>query len=581
MTKTGSTLAVALFVVTVSLGLAATRRAILGPDIEGPLGSGEWRVTLVATGDLKPDARSVALALVPDFRRQHITQERFRSTELIAHVGRRNQAKQQGKQRTVTWRRASVVAGKPQPFRLTYSFRCLLGMRWPTPAMEALTAELDAKPDDRTFLQSGPLIESDDPAIADRAARLTGDLDTDEARVKALYDFVNRFDTEVGTDNQQGARACLDHGAGDSGGKARLLVALCRSQNLSARLLSGLVLGHEKELTSERERTEAPLHFWAEAWVGGHWMPLDPSEHHFGADKFPETYVVLATRDAGFGAGGREALRYAFFYQRLPAARFSQDATPSPLKSFFLRISLYRLEKSERNLVRFLLLLPLAALVVSIFRTLIGVPTFGTFAPALLGLAFTNPQAMKWGLPIFLLIVLLGWAMRHGLERFHLLQVPRAAALLTLIVGLLIVLIVVSSILGVTTTQYVGLFPLVILTHLVERFWTVEAEDGTASSFRTLVGTFVVSVTVSLTLMAEAIGTWMIRYPETLGVILAVQLMLGRYTGYRLAELYRFGDLVHDEATDKPPAAKESDSPNGQAEDGSLQAARSEGGARC
>ena len=36
----------------------------------------------------------------------------------------------------------------------------------------------------------------------------------------------------------------------------------------------------------------------------------------------------------------------------------------------------------------------------------------------------------------------------------------------------------------------------------------------------------------------------MLRYPELLGVVLAGQVVLGRYTGYRLSELYRFRDFT-------------------------------------
>ena len=34
------------------------------------------------------------------------------------------------------------------------------------------------------------------------------------------------------------------------------------------------------------------------------------------------------------------------------------------------------------------------------------------------------------------------------------------------------------------------------------------------------------------------------RFAQTLGLVLAAQLLLGRYTGYRLTELSRFGDLA-------------------------------------
>jgi hypothetical protein len=126
---------------------------------------------------------------------------------------------------------------------------------------------------------------------------------------------------------------------------------------------------------------------------------------------------------------------------------------------------------------------------------------------------------------------------------------------LTLIVGFLLAGIVAGNQYGILGAQYVGLFPLVILTHLVERFWTVEAEDGTAASFKTLLGTLVVALTVSLALSPRAVTTWMFLHPETLGVALAGQFLLGRYTGYRVVELFRFRDLVEEFPPAAPPPA--------------------------
>ena len=145
-----------------------------------------------------------------------------------------------------------------------------------------------------------------------------------------------------------------------------------------------------------------------------------------------------------------------------------------------------------------------------------------------------------------MLTVLVGWGIRHFLERYHLLQVPRVSAMLTLIVIFLLAIIVTASNFGITTTRYVSLFPLVILTFLVERFWTIEAEDSTAASFQTLLGTTVVALAVSLSLGHDAVRTWMFRHPETLGLVLAALFLLGRYTGYRLTELYRFQDLLQE-----------------------------------
>src|SRR5205823_12322861 len=126
---------------------------------------------------------------------------------------------------------------------------------------------------------------------------------------------------------------------------------------------------------------------------------------------------------------------------------------------------------------------------------------------------------------------------------------------------------------------YVALLPLIVLTHMLERFWTVETEDGAAASFRTLLGTVLVAVAVAFlinvdvpinaaarwlgrgpVLRPQAVQTALFRFPEALGLVLAGQLLLGRYTGYRLTELFRFRDLLVEEDDDesagpRPPAA--------------------------
>src|SRR5205823_583237 len=117
---------------------------------------------------------------------------------------------------------------------------------------------------------------------------------------------------------------------------------------------------------------------------------------------------------------------------------------------------------------------------------------------------------------------------------YHLLQVPRAALLLTLVVLVLLTAIVAANFHDLAVTRYFSLFPMVILAGMIERFWTLETEDSTASSFKTLLGTMFIAATISLFLSIPLVVGHMFRYPETLGLIMAGQLLIGRYTGYRL-----------------------------------------------
>ncbi len=530
MSKTGWTM-------TAAAVLVAARRAVLGPDIEGERG---WFVTLKIDGELPGGTKTLSLPLPPEFRRQHLWGEKFEGKGLIPpSLPKRRQTA-----RRVVWHRHAAMDDRSLPFSLTYSFRAQVAVRQTTGGMNQGTRRLDRTPPDKTLLLPSRLIQSDAPPVQKIARQMLEPLRdaSPESQVRALFDFV----ADLSDGDANSARTCLKFNAGSSIGKARLLVALCRCRGVPARVLTGIVLDGEGTM---------PLHSWAEAWVHGRWLAMDPTSRHFGSDEFPDTYFVLHIGDGGYRPGQGRNVQVDCQVQDLsPGGDHASDATP--LRAFLLHASLFKLRPTEQHLVRFLLLLPLAALVVNVYRTVIGVPTFGTFSPALLGLAFLDMRALRWGLPIFVLIILLGWTIRHGLERFHLLQVPRASALLTLIVALLIVLIVVSNHFHLSGMQYISLFPLVILTHLVERFWTIEAEDGTMSSFKTLVGTVVVAITVSVALSPEAVGSWLFRYPETLIVVLAAHLALGRYTGYRLSELYRFADIIHEES----PEVKKDDS---------------------
>jgi hypothetical protein len=201
------------------------------------------------------------------------------------------------------------------------------------------------------------------------------------------------------------------------------------------------------------------------------------------------------------------------------------------------------LPSTDRQLVEFLLLLPVAALVCCVARVLIGLHTYGTFAPALLGLSFREVQSVA-GMFVLVVVLSVGWLARRGLARMNLLQVPRSAVMLSLIVAVLLAYVLYSNAQGRSVAGAIPFVPLVIVTGLIERFWTTEEEDGTATAVRIMAATLVMSATVFAVVRWEIVSRTIIAHPEALGLIAAVQMLLGRYTGYRLTELYRFRDLA-------------------------------------
>jgi hypothetical protein len=332
------------------------------------------------------------------------------------------------------------------------------------------------------------------------------------------------------------AAECLKSASGDAGGKSRLLVALLRNRGIPARMVNGLTL---------TKGPEQRPHHWVDAWVGDRWLPMCPFYHHFGG--VPGSYLVFSFGDQPLVRGRHVAdLEYAYLVERVAPEELLDARDRSDLRRALMAVSLFILPPTEQRLVEFLLLLPVAALIVCVFRNVIGLTSFGTFAPALVGLAFRDLHSLP-GMLVFVLILLVGWLLRRGLDHYHLLQAPRVAFMLSLVVVLLIGAVVAANLGDMPATKYVSLFPMIILTGMIERFWALEAEDSTGASFKTLLVTIVISAAIALTLSVRALVTHLFRYPETLGLIMAAQLLLGRYTGYRLTELFRFRDFLRDE----------------------------------
>ena len=151
---------------------------------------------------------------------------------------------------------------------------------------------------------------------------------------------------------------------------------------------------------------------------------------------------------------------------------------------------------------------------------------------------------MLWGVILFTLLVALGLSIRFLLERLRLLLVPRLGAVLIVVVMLMLVISVVSHKLGLETGLSVALFPMVIIAMTIERMSVVWEERGAGDAVRAGLGSLFVAAVAYLAMGMNWLEHLIFNFPELLLLVLAIVLLLGRYTGYRLVELSRFKALA-------------------------------------
>lgn len=233
---------------------------------------------------------------------------------------------------------------------------------------------------------------------------------------------------------------------------------------------------------------------------------------------------------------GGEGSRVVFtaVRERIPMATLA-DLRESPL----LVSTILGLPLSERAVFRYVVLIPLGAFVVVVMRNIVGVATLGTFMPVLIALALLEIPLAR-GLIMFSVLVAAGLWFRFLLSRLNLLVVPRVAACVVIVTLLMMLLGVLGYRFGMSVGVQVTLFPMIIIAWTIERMSLIWEEEGKRSAIIQVAGSLLVAVLAFLFMKIGQVQYWAFYFPELLLVLLAGILMIGRYTGYRFSELFRF-----------------------------------------
>jgi hypothetical protein len=313
-------------------------------------------------------------------------------------------------------------------------------------------------------------------------------------------------------------------------GRREGLLLLLRAANLPARSAEGLRLA--ESVTTE------PLS-WIEAWTGEEWKKLDPET----GEIYPKSISFLPLVSGGLPSarisGGKiSEIRWTLSQQIISQWRthFERIKRSSGLLD---RWSLFRLPAEFQATFRILLLVPIGALMICLLRNIVGFPTFGIFMPVLMALAFRN-TGLLFGLGIFSGVILLGYGVRRSIDRLRLLLVPRLSVILTLVIVSFTVFALIGNKFGLREFMAVGLLPFVILTMTIERFFIITEEAGIHEALRTAAGSAAVAAITYVLLHLEPLQLTFFVYPELLLAVAALQVLVGRYTGYRLSEFIRF-----------------------------------------
>jgi len=201
------------------------------------------------------------------------------------------------------------------------------------------------------------------------------------------------------------------------------------------------------------------------------------------------------------------------------------------------------------DLIAILLLLSVGALVVSIFRQVIGFSSFGIYSPILFALSIA-----ALGIPISMWLLLI-WAISKIITNFfckkiYLLHNAKTTMLIILYFLLMITTVSLASIfktnlidIDIFTTVF-SLFPIVFIIIVTDKVFNEGFKIfnwGWVLSF----GEFmVISFVVRWLLNRIWLKHLLLSYPEIIILILILNIFIGRFTGLQFLEYFRFMPMI-------------------------------------
>lgn len=199
------------------------------------------------------------------------------------------------------------------------------------------------------------------------------------------------------------------------------------------------------------------------------------------------------------------------------------------------------------NTIVLLLLLPIMTFVIALSRNVVGIRGFGIFLPAALSvvLVATGPIV---GIGLFLLIVAISTFVRLILRKLKikLQYLPRMAFILWGVVVGVLGSLFLAPYLKFSQLNNVSIFAVLILILLSEDFTRVQLGKSAKTAINLTFETLVLSLISFFFLTLKPLQEYVLLNPEiSLIGVFVLDLILGKYTGLRIMEFYRFRKIIN------------------------------------
>ena len=195
------------------------------------------------------------------------------------------------------------------------------------------------------------------------------------------------------------------------------------------------------------------------------------------------------------------------------------------------------------NTIVLILLLPLLATIVVAFRYLVGLSGIGLLVPIALSITLLATDVTP-GFIMLAAIIVASLVSRFLLKRFPIMQMPKIALSMLMVSIFLLIALTISSIYGIIDVRNLSIFPILLFILLSDRIVTIFLERDFIVTIQTTVITLFLAILGFLLLTWDQLRLFTLIYPESILLLIPINILIGRYFGLRMTEYIKFQPVL-------------------------------------
>jgi len=207
-----------------------------------------------------------------------------------------------------------------------------------------------------------------------------------------------------------------------------------------------------------------------------------------------------------------------------------------------------------------LLMLPIVATIIAFWRQIIGLRTFGIYAPIVITFAFYElgitdngislMRGLKYGWALAL-VVFIAAAFAHELtKKIRLHYLPKMSIVLSIVALAVFAMLILASYLNRSGFISVDILPLLLMITVSEQLISIYIKKGRKVTYILTLGTLFISTLIFILISWDKVQDLVLRYPHLVLITFIINLIIGKWIGFRLNEYLRFKNLFTESETD-------------------------------